>query len=99
MPNLNSGLYNLLSVFDTISHIDYKEIMINFSFIYYVTVFFLLVRVLVYFGLTLINLINTKHTTLFKKNISRFYLGVFLKFYNENATKKKLLKLITVNCL
>lgn len=43
--------------------LDYKLVMTNISFIYYTTLFFWLTRVLVYFGLTLINLINKKHTT------------------------------------
>lgn len=99
MPNAGLWLNNLLSLSDFFLHINYKEIIINFSFIYYLTVFFLLTRVLVYFGLTLINLINAKHTTLFKKSTSRFYLGVMLKFYNNGSFKKNFLKLVTVNCL
>lgn len=59
----------------------------------------LLTRVLIYFGITLINLVNTKHTTSLKKNSVRTYLTVMLKFYWSNSFKKSFLKIVTVTCL
>lgn len=83
----------------TIVSIEYKKLLISFSYVYYATIFFLLTRVLVYFGVMLVNLINTKHTTFFKKKSNRSVLGIFVKFYWFASFKKTFLKLATITCL
>jgi hypothetical protein len=99
MPSLSTSFDFVSNAINVLLSIEYKKILISFSYIYYITIFFLLTRVLVYFGLTLINLINTKQTTFFKKNNIRSYLGIFLKFFWKNSRKKMFLKLVTVTCL
>ncbi len=99
MPNFSDMLSSTDNLINYIFMIEYKKILLSFSYIYYATVFFLLTRVLVYFGLTLINLINVKHSTFLKKKNSRFYTAIFLKVYNNNSFKKNFLKLVTVTCL
>lgn len=98
-PNLKTFTISFPNIFDLIVSIDYKKILISFSYVYYVTIFFLLTRVLIYFGLTLIHLINTKHTTALKKNSTRIQLGVFLKFFSKNSFKKFFLKIVAYTCL
>jgi len=99
MPSLSTSFDFVSNAINVLLSIEYKKTLISFSYIYYITIFFLLTRVLVYFGLTLINLINTKQTTFFKKNNIRSYLGIFLKFFWKNSSKKMFLKLVTVTCL
>lgn len=99
MPDLSIYLDFISNTINTLLNIEYKKIIISFSYLYYITVFFLLTRILVYCGLTLISLINTKQTTFLKKNNSRNYLGIFLKFFWKNSSKKMFLKLVTVTCL
>lgn len=80
--------------------VDYKTFFVNFGFIYYITIFFLLSRILLYFGLTLINLINAKHSVHLKSNNSNKVLfSIFIKLYASNSLKNNFLKLITVNYL
>lgn len=81
MPDLSIYLDFISNTINTLLNIEYKKIIISFSYLYYITVFFLLTRILVYCGLTLISLINTKQTTFLKKNNNRNYLGIFLKFF------------------
>jgi len=99
MPSLSIYLDLISNTVNTLWNIEYKKTIISFSYLYYITVFFLLTRVLIYFGLTLISLINTKQTTFFKKNNNRNYTGIFLKFFWKNSSKKMFLKLVTVTCL
>jgi cell division protein FtsB len=79
--------------------VDYKVFFSNLSFIYYITVFFLLSRILLYFGLTLINLINSKHSVHLKNRNSKVLFSIFIKLYNNNSLKNNFLKLITVTYL
>ncbi len=88
-----------MQFFDAVISIDYKRILISFGYIYYITIFFILTRILIYFGLTLISIINTKHTTFYKKVVRRTTTNVFNKFYWKNSFKKTFLKLVTVKCL
>ena len=99
MPNLMAFLQALPGVFTAAINIDYKNVVISLAYIYYFTVFFLLLRILIYCGVTLITLINSKHTTFFKKKAHRTQLAIFLKFNNSYSFKQKFLKLVTVNCL
>lgn len=99
MPNGSAFYTTFVKVVNYLIVIEYKKILISFSYIYYATVFFIIVRVLVYCGLTLISLINTKHTTALKQKSFRSLFGVFLKFYKNNSFKNIFLKLVTVNCL
>lgn len=78
--------------------IDYIELLLNYSVIYYIVVFFLLSRVLLYFGITIITLINTKHSISFKKINNKSQLLTYLKF-NNISFRCKTLKLIIINCL
>jgi hypothetical protein len=79
--------------------IDYKNFFLNFSFIYYITVFLLLSRILLYFGLTLINLINSKHSIHLKGVNNKNLFFSFLKLNNKNLLKNHFLKLITTKYL
>lgn len=99
IPSLKAFTDNLPQSFELLLNFDYKGLVISFGFIYYFTVFFILTRVLVYFGLTLISLINTKHTTSYKAKSIRVLLTVFLKFFSKNSFKTKFLKIATVTCL
>lgn len=98
-PDFAAFLSSLPQVFELFLNFDYKGLVISFGFVYYFTVFFILVRVLVYFGLTLISLINTKHTTFYKTQNTRVLLTVFLKFFSKNSFKSKFLKIATITCL
>jgi hypothetical protein len=99
LPNLTAFLQTLSEIFLTIINLDFKRLIISLSYIYYFTVFFLMLRILIYCGVTLVGLINTKHTTFLKKNSTRTQLAVFLKFNNTHSLKQNFLKLVTVNCL
>ncbi len=79
--------------------VDYKSFLLSFGYVYYFTVFFILTRVLVYFGITLISLLNTKHTTGLKKTSTRPLLAVFMKFYNKRGFKASFLKIAAFKCL
>jgi len=59
----------------------------------------MLTRILIYFGVTLIGLINSKHTTSLKKNSVRTLLAVFMKFYSKKTFKMNFLKLAAFKCL
>lgn len=89
----------LPTIFDTLINFEYKKFLISCSYIYYYTIFFLVLRILIYSGITLINLINTKHTTFYKKKTIRPMSASFLKFYNTVSSKKFLLKLVTIKYL
>ena len=99
LPSLIESLNNMPDSVELLLNFDYKSLVISFGFIYYFTVFFILTRVLVYFGLTLIGLINTKHTTFYKAKNTRVLLTVFLKFFNKHSFKTRFLKVVTVTCL
>lgn len=99
LPSLIDSVNNLPQSVELLLNFDYKGLVISFGFIYYFTVFFILTRVLVYFGLTLISLINTKHTTFYKAKNTRVLLTVFLKFFNKNSFKTRFLKIATITCL
>ena len=86
-------------IFDTLINFEYKKFVISCSYVYYYTIFFLVLRVLIYSGITLINLINTKHTTFYKKKSVRTLSSTLLKFYNVVSSKKILLKIVTVKYL
>lgn len=88
-----------MEVFTVLLKFDYKTLLINLGYIYYFTIFFILTRVLIYFGLTLISLINTKHTTSLKKNSVRPLLAVFMKFYSKSQFKVNFLRIVAFKCL
>lgn len=79
--------------------IDYKNFFLSFSFIYYITVFLLLSKILLYFGLTLINLINSKHSIHLKSVNNKNLFFSFLKLNNKNLLNNHFLKLITTKYL
>ena len=91
-------LFNLIqdNLIQYLTSIDYKNFILNFSFVYYITVFLLLSRILLYFGLTLINLINSKHSIHLKTVNSKNLFVSFIKLNNKNLLKNKFLKLITI---
>lgn len=99
LPGLIDSLNDMPQSVELLLNFDFKGLVISFGFIYYFTVFFILTRVLVYFGLTLIGLINTKHTTFYKFKNTRVLLTVFLKFFNKTSFKTRFLKVATVSCL
>lgn len=99
MPELIIIYNKLLVILANIPKISFKELIANISLIYYFTIFFWLIRVIVYNGITLINLTNIKHSTQYKHINIKFFLGFFLKFYNLNNYKNKFIKLFTIICL
>ncbi len=99
MPNLIAVIESIPGIVTTLISIDYKKWIISFSYIFYFTIFFWLTRVLVYCGITLIGLINTKHTTSLRMKTNRFYSAVFLKIFNTNFFKKNFLNIFTITCL
>lgn len=92
MPNLMAVIKAIPTVFDFLLNFEYKKFLISCSYIYYYTVFFWFTRVLVYCGLTLINLINSKHTTLVKKTTKRTLSFTIMKFFNNTTLKNNFLK-------
>lgn len=99
MPISTSNITDMLSLLNYLNSICYKDLIINFSYIYYITIFFLLTRILIYFGVSFINLVNSKHTTCVKNHSVRVLFTFFMKFYQKNSTKQTLLKLTTITCL
>ncbi len=99
MPNGASFYITFINFVNYLFIIEYKKIIVSFSYIYYATVFFIVIRVLVYFGLTLVNLVNSKHTTNIKQFNMRSCLNIFLKFYEPSSFKNIFLKLVIINCL
>lgn len=93
-PNLKSMTLSLPSVIDSVLAIEYKKILLSLSYIYYVTIFFMLTRVLVYFGLMLINLINARHSTLIKQQVVRNQFGVFLKSWSTSSFRTNFIKVV-----
>ncbi len=89
----------LPTIFDTLINFEYKKFLISCSYIYYYTIFFWVLRILIYCGISLINLINTKHTSFFKIKNVRVTTTTIIKFYNISSLKKSLLKLVTVKYL
>lgn len=81
--------------FSILLSFQYKKFLISLNFIYYFTIFFWLTRVTVYAGITLITLINTKHTTIYKKKSVRSPFNIWIKHYNTFNLKKNYLKLIS----
>lgn len=84
------------TLFDFLINFEYKQLLMSCTFIYYYTIFFWLTRVLVYCGLTLINLINTKHTTSLKKVTKRTLSLTILKFFNQTSLKQNFLKIAAI---
>ncbi len=69
-------------LFEIIINTNCKEVIISLSFIYYFTVFFYVVRIIIYFGVTIIDFLNYKHTTNLRSLVSRKFTFTYLKFYN-----------------
>ncbi len=80
------------TIFHFLINFEYKNFLISCSYIYYYTVFFWLTRVLVYSGLTLINLINKKHTTFFSNSIKRTLSFTIMKNFNNTSFKSNFLR-------
>lgn len=99
LPNLMAFIKFLPTAFDALVNFEYKKFLVNCSYIYYYTIFFLTLRILIYCGITLINLINIKHTTNYKKLNSRVLATSMLKFYNVSSLKKALLAIVTLKYL
>ncbi len=99
MPKSKTSYTSLLDLLNSLFVFDIKELLINFSFIYYLTVFLILVRILIYFGVSIINLINIKHSSLVKTTNVRSLFNCILKFYETNSLKYTIIKLTTVTCL
>ena len=99
MPKSKTSYTSLLDLLNSLFFIDVKELLINFSFIYYITIFFILVRILIYFGVSIINLINAKYSSLVKVTNHRIIFSSILKFYETNNLKYTILKLTTITCL
>lgn len=94
--NIRSYYYDIINNLAILLNFDFKKFIAEFSYVYYVTIFFMLVRITGYFGIMLISLINTRHTTKLKTNSFRNILGIFVKLYPLGTFRKNLLKLITV---
>lgn len=92
-------LKSIPGVIEFLINLDYKHLLFSFGFLYYFTTFFWLLRVLIYCGITFINLFNTKHTISLKKSAKRSYLNVALKLFRTTTLKNQYLKLVTITCL
>ena len=92
MPNVMAVIMAIPVIFDYLINFEYKTFLISCSYVYYYTIFFWLIRVLIYCGLSLVNLINTKHTTLLKKNNKRSFSLLVLKFFQGKSLKENFLK-------
>lgn len=99
MPKSNTNYINLTDIFNSLMSVEYKALLVNFSFVYYITIFFILVRILIYFGVSIINLVNSKYSSLIKVTSYRLLFNSILKFYETNSLKHTILKLTTVTCL
>ena len=99
MPKSKTSFISLGDLLNSCFAVDVKELLINFSFIYYITVFFILVRILIYFGVSIINLINTKYSSLAKVTNNRVLFSCILKFYETKSLKYTIIKLTTITCL
>lgn len=87
-----------VQLFEVIVNIDCKEVVINLNFIYYFSIFFYLVRILVYFGVTIIDFLNFKHTTTLKSVVSRKFTFTYLKFFHTSF-KRFCLKSVLKFCM
>lgn len=99
MPISTSNITGTINILEYFNSIDYREFIINFSYVYYLTIFFLLIRILIYFGVSFVNLINIKYSTFVKTHNTRFFFTFFMKFYKKSSIKQIVLKLIAVTCL
>ena len=48
MPNFMAFLQALPGIFTAVINVDYKNVVISLAYVYYFTVFFLLLRILIY---------------------------------------------------
>lgn len=96
MPNLMAFIKMIPTIVSTLLNFEYKNFLISCGYIYYYTIFFWTLRILIYSGITLINLINIKHTTFYKKNTLRTQGITLLKFHNVSSFKKSLLQVAAI---
>lgn len=88
MPEIAAVIEAIPKVIEFIINTDFKELANNFSFIYYFSTFFYLLRVLLYFGVMFVEFVNFKFTTTLKTVNIRKFTHVFLKFWTYSSKKK-----------
>jgi len=99
MPRTYTLISNLPKHLEYIISPSFTELLVSFSFIYYITIFFILVRILIYFGVGIVNLVNTKHSSFVTIVRRRFFLSFFLKCYQIRSFKNIILQIAMCTCL
>ncbi len=96
MPNLMALIKAIPTIFDAVINFEYKRFLLSVSYLYYYTVFFWAVRVVIFCGVTFVNLINYKFTTSLKKKTVRNVNTVLLKNLNTNFFKVNFLQVALI---
>ncbi len=86
----------LPALFDAIINFEYRRFLLSISYLYYYTVFFWAIRVVIFCGVTFVNLINYKFTTSLKKKNLRNTNTVLLKSLNINSYKTNFLQVASI---